>query len=63
MMRRFELESEVLGRLQHPGIARIYEAGSTDTGRGVQPWFAMELVEGETLTNYCVQRDLSRKLC
>ncbi len=58
MLRRFELESEVLGRLEHPGIARIYEAGSSDTGRGPQPWFAMELVHGEPLTDYCVRHAL-----
>ncbi len=59
MLRRFELEGEVLGRLTHPGIARIYEAGSGDTGRGVQPWFAMELVAGVPLTDYCRQEGLS----
>lgn len=58
MLRRFELESEVLGRLQHAGIARIYEAGTSDTGRGPQPWFAMELIDGEPLTQHCVRRAL-----
>ncbi len=52
-LRRFELESEVLGRLEHPGIARIHQAGSSDTGRGPQPWFAMELVDGQPLTDWC----------
>jgi len=58
MLRRFELESEVLGRLEHPGIARIYEAGTHDTGHGLQPWFAMELVEGLVLTEYCARSAL-----
>jgi WD40 repeat protein len=58
MLRRFELESEVLGRLEHPGIARIYEAGTNDTGRGPQPWFAMELVDGQPLTEHCAARAL-----
>jgi len=43
---RFELETEALGRLQHPGIAHIYEAGTVDTGFGPQPYFAMELIHG-----------------
>src|SRR5690606_33190859 len=34
MLRRFEHEAEVLGRLQHPGIAQIYEAGAAETGAG-----------------------------
>ena len=42
---RFENEVRVLGRLEHPGIARIYEAGTT----GQQPYFAMELVSGRPL--------------
>jgi len=43
---RFEMETEALGRLQHPGIAQIYEAGTVDTGFGPQPYFAMELIRG-----------------
>src|ERR1035438_7751579 len=38
---RFEREAQALGRLQHPGIAQIYEASSADTGLGPQPFFAM----------------------
>ena len=52
MLRRFEHEAEVLGRLQHPGIAQIMEAGTAETGYGPQPFFAMELVEGRRLTDY-----------
>ena len=47
-MRRFAREAEALGRLQHPGIARIYAAGTAD---GV-PYFAMELVRGRALIDY-----------
>jgi tetratricopeptide (TPR) repeat protein len=47
---RFEHESQALGRLQHPGIAQIYEAGTADTGFGPQPYFAMELIRGQSLT-------------
>jgi tetratricopeptide (TPR) repeat protein len=51
-LRRFEIESQVLGRLQHPGIAQIFEAGTADTGFGPQPFFAMEMVRGRTLLRY-----------
>src|SRR4051794_11685994 len=52
LLRRFELEAEALGRLQHPGIAQIFEAGMADTGCGLQPYFAMELIGGEPLVQY-----------
>jgi serine/threonine protein kinase len=45
-LRRFELESLVLGRLQHPGIAQVFEASTARTDAGMQPFFAMELVRG-----------------
>ncbi|MCC7015413.1 MAG: protein kinase [Planctomycetes bacterium] len=48
-VQRFEREAELLGRLRHPGIAQIHEAG-TATVRGQRvPFLALELVEGETL--------------
>jgi WD40 repeat protein len=59
MLRRFALEAEVLGRLQHPGIAQIYEAGVAKTGFGPQPYFAMEFVEGRGLSEYVVQANLA----
>lgn len=49
-LRRFRRETQVLARLQHPGIAQIFDAGAADTGAGLQPYFAMELVEGEPLS-------------
>lgn len=49
---RFEHESKALGRLQHPGIAQIYEASTADTGFGQQPYFAMELIRGQSLLSY-----------
>jgi tetratricopeptide (TPR) repeat protein/predicted Ser/Thr protein kinase len=52
ILRRFELEAQLLGRLQHPGIAQIYEAGTFDTARGPTPFFAMELIRGEPLDRY-----------
>jgi hypothetical protein len=51
-LRRFRHESEALGRLQHAGIAQIYEANTADTGLGPQPYFAMELIRGQSLDNY-----------
>ena len=59
-MRRFAREAEALGRLQHPGIARIYAAGSAD---GL-PYFVMELVRGRPLTEYARTecRDLAARL-
>ncbi len=52
MLRRFEAEAEMLGRLQHPGIAQIFEAGTWDDGGGAQPYIAMELVDGPALTRW-----------
>jgi hypothetical protein len=51
-LRRFEQESQALGRLQHPGIAQVFEAGTADPGFGPQPYFAMEFIRGETLRDY-----------
>src|SRR5262245_20937297 len=42
ILRRFGQESTALGRLQHSGIAQIYESGAADTSFGSQPYFAME---------------------
>jgi tetratricopeptide (TPR) repeat protein len=43
---RFRRERDILARLVHPNIARLYDAGASDSG---QPWLALEYVEGETL--------------
>jgi tetratricopeptide (TPR) repeat protein len=59
LLRRFEQEAEALGRLQHPGIAHIYEAGAISTGLGPQPYFAMELIRGTPLVEYVTGRQLS----
>jgi len=56
--RRFRYESELLGRLDHPYIARIYDSGTTDLGSGPQPFLVMELVEGRPLTHYVREHDL-----
>src|SRR6187455_1040100 len=52
LLYRFEQESQALGRLQHVGIAQIYEAGTADTGFGPQPFFAMEFIGGPSLLEY-----------
>ncbi len=51
-LRRFQHESEMLGRLHHPGIAQVYESGRGQTPLGIQPFFAMELVQGRPLLEY-----------
>ncbi|MEM1054786.1 MAG: tetratricopeptide repeat protein [Bacteroidota bacterium] len=53
---RFRAERQILARLQHPGIARLLDGGLTDEGR---PFFAMELVDGEPITDACDVRRLS----
>jgi tetratricopeptide (TPR) repeat protein/tRNA A-37 threonylcarbamoyl transferase component Bud32 len=52
LLRRFEHESQALARLQHPGIAQIYEAGVADAGFGPQPYFAMEFIHGQPLRKF-----------
>ncbi|MFN0134432.1 MAG: tetratricopeptide repeat protein [Phycisphaerales bacterium] len=52
LLRRFEHEAAVLGRLAHPGIAQIFEAGTVDVAGGRLPFFAMELVTGRTLLEH-----------
>jgi eukaryotic-like serine/threonine-protein kinase len=61
LLRRFEQETEALGRLRHPGIAPIFEAGTADAGYGPQPYFAMELIDGPSLTEYARARKLSTR--
>jgi len=58
---RFERESQVLARLQHPGIAQIYEAGAAETGFGPQPYFAMEFIHGVPLGEYAEARKLGTR--
>ncbi|MCA9243238.1 MAG: protein kinase [Phycisphaerales bacterium] len=57
---RFRLESEILGRLQHPNIAQVYEAGVHEADDGPIPFFAMELVPGaKKLRDYATERELT----
>lgn len=55
----FHREAEVLARLQHPGIAAIFDAGETKEGA---PYFVMELVEGQPLDVWAAERNLDDKL-
>ncbi len=61
LIRRFDQESQALGRLQHPGIAQIYEAGSAETPFGMQPYFAMEIIHGKPLVEYAREHKLSTR--
>ena len=47
---RFDAERQALAVMNHPGIARIFDAGATEEG---VPYFAMELVRGEPITTFC----------
>ncbi len=59
MLKRFEYEAQVLGRLTHPGIAQIYEAGTDKTdGRRVRAFFAMEYIEGKRMDQFAHEKQL-----
>ena len=53
---RFEAERQALAMMDHPNIAKVLDAGATETGR---PYFVMELVRGIKITDYCDQNRLS----
>ncbi len=57
-LRRFAVEAEILGRLEHPGIARIYEAGTDSSCDTPTPFFAMEFVHGRPLCEDATRRRL-----
>ncbi len=56
MIARFEAERQALALMDHPNIARVLDAGTTDSGR---PYFVMELVKGIPITQYCDEQHLS----
>lgn len=60
-LRRFRQESQALARLQHPGIAQIYESNTADTGFGPQPYFAMEFIRGAPLTRHAERHRLNTR--
>jgi serine/threonine protein kinase len=53
---RFEAERQALALMDHPNIAKVLDAGATETGR---PYFVMELVRGRKITQYCDEQRLS----
>jgi len=70
LLKRFEHESQVLGRLQHPGIAQVYEAGTVVEEPGSEnratpsratPFFAMEFIKGVPLTDYAASKNLGTR--
>ncbi len=52
---RFEAERQALARMNHPNIARVMDAGATEAGR---PYFVMEFIDGQPITEYCDSRQL-----
>jgi serine/threonine protein kinase/tetratricopeptide (TPR) repeat protein len=55
---RFEAERQALAMMDHPNIAKVLDAGATDTGR---PYFVMELVKGVPITQYCDTNNVSTR--
>ncbi len=55
---RFEAERQALALMDHPNIAKVLDAGATDSGR---PYFVMELVKGMPITDYCDQNQLTTR--
>jgi serine/threonine protein kinase/tetratricopeptide (TPR) repeat protein len=55
---RFEQERQALAMMDHPNIAKVFDAGTTESGR---PFFAMELVRGVPITDYCDRHSLGTR--
>jgi eukaryotic-like serine/threonine-protein kinase len=56
ILQRFHHERRILASLEHPNIARMIDGGALDDGR---PWFAMEYIEGQPISDWCARRRLS----
>ena len=56
ILKRFYEERQILASLSHPNIARLFDGGTTKNG---MPWFAMEYIEGQPITEYCNQYHLT----
>ena len=56
LLRRFQAERQSLALMEHPAIAKVFDAGTTAAG---QPYFVMEYVPGEPITKYCDRKKLS----
>ena len=61
LRRRFKYDISLLGRLRHPGIAQILDSGIVKTSLGVQPYFAMDFVEGTALLEFARRRRLGSR--
>ena len=57
VLARFEAERQALALMDHPNIAKVLDAGTTDSGR---PFFVMELVKGVPITRFCDERRFRR---
>jgi serine/threonine protein kinase len=55
---RFQAERQALAMMDHPNIAKVFDAGVTENGR---PYFVMELVKGVSITEYCDQCNLATR--
>ena len=55
---RFEVERQALALMNHPNVAKVFDAGATEQGR---PYFAMEYVEGVPITEYCDRHRLTTR--
>jgi eukaryotic-like serine/threonine-protein kinase len=55
---RFDAERQALAIMDHPNIAKVFDAGATDAGR---PYFVMELARGSKITDYCAQHQLTTR--
>jgi len=55
IIQRFQSERQAMALMDHPGVARVFDAGTTERD---QPYFVMEYVDGESITDYCRNRRL-----
>ena len=60
VLARFNAERNALALMNHPNIAKVLDAGTTDQGR---PYFVMELIQGKPITEYCDQKKLTINRC
>jgi len=61
LLSRFQRETQILGRLQHPGIAQVHEAGTLEHRGTTLPYFAMEFVDGRPLGAYAADEGLDTR--
>jgi serine/threonine protein kinase len=58
VLARFDAERNALALMNHPNIAKVLDAGTTEQGH---PYFVMELIQGKPITEYCDQKKLTIK--